>query len=86
MPEMQEPVVPFRALTAGNYVVEGYGHVALTRDHPVSFLRVDPQRQRVVSCAEAMQSKGWLTHQASCLFARCRDRQKAHAAGPGEAC
>ena len=45
-------------MTAGGEVVEDYGHVGLTlRDHPVSFLRADLRRRRVVTCAEAMQAR-----------------------------
>jgi error-prone DNA polymerase len=37
--------------------VEDYGHVGLTlRNHPVSLLREDLRRQRIVTCAEAMQA------------------------------
>jgi error-prone DNA polymerase len=39
-------------------VVEDYGHVGLTlRRHPVSFLREDIARRRVLSCVEAMGSR-----------------------------
>jgi error-prone DNA polymerase len=44
-------------------VVEDYGHVGLTlRSHPVSFLRGDLHRQRIVPCVEAMQARDgrWL--------------------------
>lgn len=50
-------------MTAGGEVVEDYGHVGLTlRDHPVSFLRQDLARRRIVSCAEAMAARDgkWL--------------------------
>ena len=50
-------------MTAGGEVVEDYGHVGLTlRNHPVSFLRADLRRQRIVTCAEAMQARDgrWL--------------------------
>ena len=53
-----------RPMTAGGEVVEDYGHVGLTlRDHPVAFLREDLQRQRIVTCAEAMRARdgSWLT-------------------------
>ncbi|MER9203459.1 OB-fold nucleic acid binding domain-containing protein [Mesorhizobium sp. M0933] len=48
---------------AGREVVEDYGHVGLTlRSHPVSFLRADLRRRRIVTCQEAMQArdKRWL--------------------------
>jgi hypothetical protein len=39
-------------MTAGGEVVEDYGHVGLTlRAHPVTFLRADLRRQRIVTCA-----------------------------------
>jgi error-prone DNA polymerase len=63
VPELREPAVVLRPMTAGGEVVEDYGHVGLTlRNHPVSFLRGDLRRQRVVPCAEAMQARDgrWL--------------------------
>jgi error-prone DNA polymerase len=50
-------------MTAGGEVVEDYGHVGLTlRNHPVSFLRSDLSRRRMVTCAEVMQARDgcWL--------------------------
>ena len=63
VPELHEPPVTLRPMTAGSEVVEDYGHVGLTlRSHPVSFLRGDLHRQRIVTCAEAMQARDgcWL--------------------------
>jgi error-prone DNA polymerase len=63
VPEIREPAVAFRPMAAGGEVVEDYGHVGLTlRSHPVSFLREDLRRQRIVPCAEAMQARDgrWL--------------------------
>jgi error-prone DNA polymerase len=63
VPESQEPTVVLRPMTAGGEVVEDYGHVGLTlRSHPVSFLREDLRRRRIVPCAEAMQARDgrWL--------------------------
>jgi len=63
VPELHEPPVMLRAMTAGSEVVEDYGHVGLTlRNHPVSFLRGDLHRQRIVTCTEAMQARNgcWL--------------------------
>ncbi|MFU0505833.1 error-prone DNA polymerase [Pseudaminobacter sp. NGMCC 1.201702] len=58
MPEIKEPTVALRPMTSGGEVVEDYGHVGLTlRDHPVSFLREDLRRRRIVSCAEAMGAR-----------------------------
>jgi error-prone DNA polymerase len=62
-PELCEPAVTLRPMTAGSEVVEDYGHVGLTlRSHPVSFFRDDLRRQRIVTCAEAMQARDgcWL--------------------------
>ncbi|UNK40274.1 error-prone DNA polymerase (plasmid) [Shinella sp. H4-D48] len=65
--ELDEPEVALRPMTAGNEVVEDYGHVGLTlRAHPVSFLREDLARQKIVSC-----------HVATNL----RDRQPIETAG-----
>ena len=63
VPELHEPPVTLRPMTAGSEVVEDYGHVGLTlRNHPVSFLRGDLRRQRIVTCVEAMQTRDghWL--------------------------
>jgi error-prone DNA polymerase len=63
VPELHEPPVTLRPMTAGSEVVEDYGHVGLTlRSHPVSFLRADLRRQRIVTCTEAMQARDgcWL--------------------------
>jgi len=63
VPELREPAVALRPMTAGGEVVEDYGHVGLTlRSHPVSFLREDLCRQRIVTCAEAMRASDgrWL--------------------------
>jgi error-prone DNA polymerase len=63
VPELHEPTVTLRPMTAGSEVVEDYGHVGLTlRSHPVSFLRDDLRRQRIVTCTEAMQARDgcWL--------------------------
>ncbi|BBU64026.1 error-prone DNA polymerase 1 (plasmid) [Methylosinus sp. C49] len=63
VPEVNEPVVTLRPMTAGGEVVEDYGHVGLTlRSHPLSFLREDLRRRRIVTCAEAMAARDgrWL--------------------------
>jgi error-prone DNA polymerase len=63
VPEIHEPVVALRPMTAGGEVVEDYRHVGLTlRSHPVSFLRAELNGKRIVSCAEAMQGRDgrWL--------------------------
>ncbi|SCB50299.1 error-prone DNA polymerase [Rhizobium multihospitium] len=63
VPEINEPTVELRPMTAGSEVVEDYGHVGLTlRAHPLSFLREDLHRRQIVSCAEAMATRDgrWL--------------------------
>ena len=63
VPELDEPAVPLRPMTAGGEVVEDYERVGLTlRAHPVSFLRDDLAQCRIVSCATAMQARDgqWL--------------------------
>jgi len=63
VPEVNEPAIELRPMTAGSEVVEDYGHVGLTlRAHPLSFLRKDLHRRRIVSCAEAMATRDgrWL--------------------------
>ena len=62
-PEIDEPAVALRPMTAGREVVEDYGHVGLTlRRHPVGFLRADLTPRRIVTCAEAMEARDgrWL--------------------------
>jgi error-prone DNA polymerase len=57
VPEIDEPTVELRPMTAGSEVVQDYSHVGLTlRNHPVAFLREDLRRQRIITCREAMQS------------------------------
>jgi error-prone DNA polymerase len=63
VPEIDEPLVSLRPMTAGSEVVEDYGHTgASLRAHPVSFLREDLHRRRIVSLAEAMDARDgrWL--------------------------
>ncbi|MFB4382247.1 error-prone DNA polymerase [Agrobacterium sp. LR_9] len=63
VPEISEPAVALRPMTAGSEVVEDYGHVGLTlRAHPLSFLREDLRSRRIVTCAEAMATRDghWL--------------------------
>jgi error-prone DNA polymerase len=63
VPELFEPVIALRPMTAGSEVVEDYGHVGLTlRNHPVSFLRGELHRQNIVTCTDAMQARDgrWL--------------------------
>ncbi len=61
--EVSEPAVALRPMVAGREVVEDYAHTGLSlRRHPVSFLREDLSKRRIVSCAEAMRSRDrrWL--------------------------
>ncbi len=61
--ELDETPVTLRAMTAGSEVVEDYRHVGLSlRSHPLSFLREDLRRRRMVSCADAMDARDgrWL--------------------------
>jgi error-prone DNA polymerase len=58
IPELREPAVLLQPMRAGGEVVEDYRQVGLTlRAHPVSFLREDLRGRRIVTCAEAMQSR-----------------------------
>ncbi|MFI0849426.1 error-prone DNA polymerase [Mesorhizobium sp. IMUNJ 23232] len=67
IPELTEPTIALRPMTAGSEVVEDYGHVGLTlRAHPLSFLRLDLRHRRIVTCRDAMNA---------------RDRQWIEAAG-----
>jgi len=61
--EVSEASVTLRQMTAGREVVEDYSHTGLSlRRHPLSFLREDLAKRRIVSCAEAMGSRDrrWL--------------------------
>ena len=63
LPELIEPEVRLRPMAAGGEVVGDYRHVGLSlRAHPVSFLRPDLAKRRVVPCAEAMGARDgrWL--------------------------
>jgi error-prone DNA polymerase len=63
VPEIDEPAVALRPMTAGSEVVEDYGHVGLTlRRHPIAFLRADLAARRIATCTEAMQARDgrWL--------------------------
>ncbi|MCE7028222.1 error-prone DNA polymerase [Jiella avicenniae] len=62
-PELIEPEVTLRKMAAGGEVVGDYRHVGLSlRAHPVSFLRPDLSKRRIVPCAMAMASRDgrWL--------------------------
>jgi len=63
VPEMLEPDVALKSMTQGREVVEDYSHTGLTlRQHPMSFLRQELQKKRIVTCAEAMGERDgrWL--------------------------
>lgn len=56
--DQNEPTVALRSISAGGEVVEDYSHVGLTlRNHPVSFLRADLARRRILACADAVASR-----------------------------
>ena len=56
--EIDEPSTSLRPMTAGGEVVQDYRHSGLSlREHPVAFLRADLSTRRIVSCAEASQSR-----------------------------
>lgn len=56
--ELIEPEVALRPMTDGGEVVQDYTNVGLSlRDHPVSFLRQDLTRRRILSCAEAIETR-----------------------------
>jgi len=61
--EMQEPDVSLKSMKEGREVVEDYSHTGLSlRSHPVSFLRPELKKKRIVTCAEAMGERDgrWL--------------------------
>ncbi|WP_029619606.1 error-prone DNA polymerase [Pseudorhizobium marinum] len=61
--EVQEPDVVLKSMTEGRKVVEDYTNTGLTlRAHPMSFLRNDLGKKRIVTCAEAMGERDgrWL--------------------------
>jgi error-prone DNA polymerase len=63
VPELDEPEVAIKPMTAGGEVVEDYRHVGLSlHRHPVEFLRADLAGRRIVTCAEAMAARDgrWL--------------------------
>ncbi|WP_128254148.1 error-prone DNA polymerase [Falsirhodobacter deserti] len=54
-----EPAIALRPMPDGREVVEDYSHTGLSlRRHPVAFLRPDLARRRIISCAEAMATRG----------------------------
>jgi error-prone DNA polymerase len=74
LPEQVEPAIALRPMTAGKEVVEDYGRVGLTlRQHPVSFLRQDLARRRIMTCTEAVASRdrSWV-HVAGLVLVRQR--------------
>ncbi|OYV50698.1 MAG: error-prone DNA polymerase, partial [Acidocella sp. 20-58-15] len=57
MAEYFEPAVTLRPMTGGGEVVEDYAHLGLTlRAHPLSFLREDLRRRKIVTCADAVRA------------------------------
>jgi error-prone DNA polymerase len=58
LPEALEPVVALKPMTSGGEVVEDYSHVGLTlRAHPLTFLRDDLTKRRIVTCEDAMNAR-----------------------------
>lgn len=56
--EQPEPPARLRPMTEGGEVVEDYARLGLTlRRHPLSFLRRDLARRRILTCAEAVASR-----------------------------
>ncbi|AMK26649.1 error-prone DNA polymerase (plasmid) [Sphingobium fuliginis] len=56
--EIVEQPVALRPMSEGREVVEDYGHVGLTlRQHPVSFLREELLRQKMVPCSALDRTK-----------------------------
>jgi len=61
--ELEEPTFALRPMTSGGEVVEDYVHLGLSlRGHPVSFLRADLCRQKILTCDQAMKASDgkWL--------------------------
>ena len=53
-PELDEPVVALRQMTAGSEVVQDYGHVGLSlRKHPLAFLRGELAQRNILTCTAA---------------------------------
>ncbi|MGZ3306584.1 MAG: helix-hairpin-helix domain-containing protein, partial [Asticcacaulis sp.] len=53
-PELDEPGVVLKPMTAGSEVVRDYGHVGLSlRSHPLAFLRNELQTRGMITCTEA---------------------------------
>ncbi len=58
IPEASEPTVILQPMTKGREVVEDYCHTGLTlREHPITFLRGDMKKRRIVTCDEAMNAR-----------------------------
>ncbi len=58
MRELNEPAITLRPMTSGAEVVEDYRHVSLSlRAHPVSFVRGELDKRRMVTCAAAMNGR-----------------------------
>jgi error-prone DNA polymerase len=63
-PEVEEPRVFLKPMTAGREVTEDYHSTRLSlRDHPVSFLRDDLDQRGVVTCSEIRerQADAWIS-------------------------
>ncbi len=63
IPEAIEPRVELKPMTSGSEVVADYSHVGLTlREHPLTFLRQDFNRRKIVTCEDAFRARDgkWL--------------------------
>jgi len=71
-PEVPEPNVSLKPMTAGREVVEDYRHIGLTlRQHPVSFLRDALAQKQIITCKEAnMLSNKRMTTTAGLVLVR----------------
>ena len=55
--EQAEPEMSLTPMTAGREVVEDYVHMGLSlRVHPMSFLRAEFRRRKILTCEQAMQA------------------------------
>jgi error-prone DNA polymerase len=78
VPEVDEPAVMLRPMTAGSEVVEDYGHVGLTlRSHPIAFLRADLHTRRIISCTCRPATAAGSKPQGSCSCASGQGQPRA---------
>ncbi|MHC2484650.1 DNA polymerase III alpha subunit [Rhizobium leguminosarum] len=77
--EQREPEVALRQMTDGHNVIKDYNYTGLTlRQHPIAFLRKDLSARNIITCAEAMNSRGGgPIHQDLCWCGKSPDRPRA---------